>query len=66
MGPLSVENKLLVDERTTKLKLNNLKPNNIINFKTIRSKLTALSNILHSILSYKLMRPLSVLRLQKQ
>ena len=39
MGPLSVENKLLVDERTTKLKLNNLKPNNIINFKTIRSKL---------------------------
>ena len=30
---------------------------NIINFKTIRYKLTAMGNIIHSILKHKLMRP---------
>ena len=34
----------------------------IINFQTIRYKLTALGNIIHSIINYKLMRPVSDLR----
>ena len=37
----------------------------IINFKTIRYKLTASGNIIHSILNYKLMRPVGNLRLPK-
>ena len=38
----------------------------IINFKTIRYKLTALGKIIHSILNDKPMRPLSNLRLPKE
>ena len=37
----------------------------IINFKTIRCKLSALSNTIHSIFSYKLMRKVSNLWLPK-
>ena len=37
----------------------------IITFKTIRYKLTASGNIIHSILNYKPMRPMSNLRLPK-
>ena len=38
----------------------------IINFKTICYKLTASGNIIHSIQNYKLMRPVSNLRLPKE
>ena len=38
----------------------------IINFKTIRYKLTASGNIIHSILNYKIMRPVGNLRLPKE
>ena len=38
----------------------------IINFKTIRYKLTASGNIIHSILNYKPMRPVSYLRLPSE
>ena len=39
---------------------------NPINFKTICSKLTALGNIIHSILIHKLMKPVSYLLLPKE
>ena len=39
---------------------------NIINFKTIRYKLTASSNITYSIFNYKLMRMVNTLRLPKE
>ena len=48
MGPLNVEIKLQVDEI--------LKMYNIINFKTIRYKVTASGIIIQSILNHKLMR----------
>ena len=38
----------------------------IINFKTIRCKVTALGNIIHLILNYKLMRLVNTLRLPKE
>ena len=38
----------------------------IINFKTIRYKLSASGDITHSIFNYKLMRPVSNLRLPKE
>ena len=38
----------------------------IMNFKTIRYKLTASGYIIHSILNYKPMRPVSNLRLPKE
>ena len=38
----------------------------IINIKTIRYKLAASSNIIHSTLNYKLMRPVSNLRLPNE
>ena len=38
----------------------------IIKFKTIRYKLTASGNIIHSILNYKPVRPVSNLRLPKE
>ena len=38
----------------------------IINFKTIRYELTASGNTIHSILNYKLMRPISNLGLPKE
>ena len=38
----------------------------IINFKTIRYKLTASGNIIHSILNYKPIRPLRYLRLPRE
>ena len=38
----------------------------IINFKTIRYKLNASGNIIHSVLNYKPMRPVSNLRLPKE
>ena len=39
---------------------------NIINFMTIRYKLAASSNITHSMLNYKLMRPIGILQLHKE
>ena len=39
---------------------------NIINFKTIRYKLTASGNIIQPILNYKLMRLVSILPLHKE
>ena len=38
----------------------------IINFKTIRYNLSASGDIIHSIFNYKLMRPVSNLRLPKE
>ena len=38
----------------------------IINFKTIRYKLSALGNTIHSIFNYKLLRPVCKLRLPKE
>ena len=66
MGPLNDENKLKVDEKnkTEKLK-NSLKIYIIINFKAIRCKLSASGSIIQSIFNYKLMRPVSILRLLK-
>ena len=43
-----------------------LKMYNIINSQTIRYKLSASVNIIHSIFNYKLMRPVSTLRLPKE
>ena len=66
MGPLSDENKLQVDEKTTTEKLENFFKNiNIKNYYTICYKLTAWQKIIQLVLILKLMRPLSVLRLQK-
>ena len=53
-----------VTKRATKVKilkiLKILEMYIIINFKTIRSKLTASGNVIHSILIHKLMRPVSL------
>ena len=43
-----------------------VKKENILNFKTIRYYPTALVKIIHSILNYKFMRPVSILRLPKE
>ena len=54
-------------KRTTKTqKFQNFRKKfNIINFITIRYKTTASSNTIHSMLTYKLMRSVSILRLHK-
>ena len=68
MGPLNDEIKLQVDE-TTKQNMKSLKKKlemYIINFKTIRYKLRASGNIIHSTFNYKPMRPVSNLRLPKE
>ena len=67
MGSLSDWNKLQFDEnkKLKSLKIY-LRTSNIINLKTIRYKLTALSTIIQSILNQYLMRPLSILRLHKE
>ena len=57
MGPLNDENKL---RRKEQQKLKRLKKKSklyIINFKTVRYKLSASSNNIHSIFIYKHMRP---------
>ena len=52
MEPLNDENKLQADEKSKNWKaLKKLRMNNIVNFKTIRLKLSALSNSIHSILN---------------
>ena len=68
MGPLSVEKSNMLTKRTTKTEKfeKPLKTDIMKNFETIRYQLTALRNIIHSILSDKLMRPLGILRLQKE
>ena len=55
-------------KRTTKTAKfeKSLKMYNIINFKTIRYKLTALGKIIHLIGIYNFMRPVSTLRLLKE
>ena len=66
MGPLNDENKLkLTKIRKTEKIEKSLKIYNVINFNAIRYKLTASGNVVHSIISYKLMRPVSILRLHK-
>ena len=68
MGPLNYENELLVDEENKKLKKfeKSLILFNIIYFKTIRYKLTASGIVIHLIYNYRLMRPVSILRLPKK
>ena len=64
MGPLNDENELQGDEKNkneNEKSLLSLKMYNIINFKTIRYKLTASRNNIHSIINYKLMRTVSIL-----
>ena len=59
MGPLDDENKLQVGEKNNKnsKKFEKIsKKYNIKNFMTIRYKLTASSNTIHSMFNYKLMR----------
>ena len=55
MGSLNDESKLQVDEKNNKTEKfeNPLKICNIIKFKTVRYKLTSLSNIFHSIINCK-------------
>ena len=63
MGPLNDENNLQVDKNDNK---NLKKLKNVIHFQTVRYKLTASGNSIQSILNYKLMRLVSVLRLLKE
>ena len=68
MRPLNDENKLQIDgkkqQKQQKFK-KSLKKYNIINFETICYKKIASSNINPWILNYKLLRPVSILRLPK-
>ena len=68
MGPLNDENKLQVDEKNNKNEKfeKSLKMYNIINFQTIRYRLTALCKIIHLIVNYKFTRLVSILRLPKE
>ena len=68
MGPHKDENKLHVDEKNNKIRkiIKTLTMYNIINFNTIRYKLTAPGNIIHLIPNYKLIRPARILRLPKE
>ena len=50
MEPLNDESKLQVDENKNRKFFKYLKSKNLINVNTIRYKLIALSNIIHSIL----------------
>ena len=65
VGPLNDENELEVDEKNnTNWQIWRMYV--IVNFTNIRYKLTALSNIIHLIVKYKFMRPVSNLRLHKE
>ena len=68
MGPLNDENKLQLTKTTTKTEKfeKALIMYNIVNSQTIRYKLSASVNIIHSIFNYKLMRPVSTLRPPKK
>ena len=67
MGHHIDENKLQFDEKINKTEqLENYSKMFIINFKTIRYKLTASGNINHSKLNYKPMNSLINLRLPKE
>ena len=63
MGSLNGEKKLQVDESHNKKEKieNSLKNYMIKSLQTICYKLAALRNIIHSIFTYKLMRPVSIL-----
>ena len=66
IGPLINEKRYNLTEKTTKtVKFEKYLKMYIVNFKTIPYKLTALGNIIHSIINHKLMRPVSSLRLPK-
>ena len=71
MVPFNDENKLQVTKRTTKTEktaksLKNFKMYNIIISKSTCKQLTALAKIFHLIFNYKLMGPVSFLRLPKR
>ena len=68
MGPLNDENNLQFDEKNKKNKKfgKSSKKYNIINFKTIRYKLTASCKIVQFIFNNKLMRQVIFLRLPKK
>ena len=68
MGPVNDENSLKIDENNNKAEKNEkslklFKVYIIINFETIRNKLTPSGNITHAFLEYKLMGPASFLLL---
>ena len=63
--------KVISYEKNTKTEKNEkplkiIKIYNIIILKTIRNKLTALCNLIHTILNYNLVGPVRVLRLSKE
>ena len=68
MELLNDENKLQVYKKNEnwKSKTISLRTNNIVNFNTIRNKLSALSNIINWILIQRLMKPVSILRLHEE
>ena len=65
---LSMMKSYKMTKRTTKTKKieKSLRMYNIKKIMTIRYKLTASSTIIHSITNYKLMMPVSILRLHKE
>ena len=65
MGHLNDENKLKDDKKNNKTEKFE-KFCKCIKFITIRNKLTVSGNVVHSILNYKLKRPVSILRLHKE
>ena len=62
---MRISNKLTKKKTKTEKFKKSLKIYNIINFETIRYKMTASGNINPRILNYKLLRPVSILRLLK-
>ena len=71
MGPLNYENKYKLTKRTRKSKkieksVKILKVYYIRNFENARYKLTALGNIIHPYIIYKLMRSISMFRPGKE
>ena len=66
LSMMRVKYKLMKRTTTTEKIEKSSKNYNITNFKTIRYKPTASSNIIQSIFNYKLMRPVNILRLPKE
>ena len=65
LSMMSVKYKLMKRTTNAEKTEKSSKIYNIKNFKTIRYKVTASGNMIHSIFNYKLMRPVNNLRLPK-
>ena len=66
LSMMRLKYKLMKRTTNTEKKEKYSKIYDITNFKTIRYKLTAVGNIIHSIFNYKLLRPVNKLRLHKE